>query len=528
MSDTVVPAGGIFFGKPHDHCGYCESKRPHRGPMVNAVMLPEQLSVRTYERLVFSGWRRSGTLLYAQKIPGDWCCPYYTIRLDAPAFRPSKSQRHVLAKWHRYLAREPAPEPPRPAETSPGETPHLSATREALARALCACIDALGGDVAGAGTGCAAVQANRPCQWAARGRFATAAAVALFHRSARLREQHRDVCALAGALQERLAGTEAVRATGLRVLALPSGHIGFFEPQGSPAKKTRTEATSVGAQQQDERVPGGPQRVPGAPPRVYTSRAVPSAFDAEEYALYRKYQTAVHRSAPDTLTEAGYTDFLVETPLVRAPLPGGAVLADGVDAFGSYHVQHRVDGRLVAVGVVDVLPHALSSVYCFYDPDLRATDLGTLVALREIAWVREAQRALPGLRHYAMGYYIHACQKMRYKARFHPSELLSWRSGTWVPLDDRRLALLDAGEAAGRPFVDLDPDAPSRTPMSRSRCAQLLRQCKFKFNASFPAMDSDILTEEGLDTIVDRCFPVFEHLGEWIFDGLCINLNLKL
>lgn len=36
---------------------------------------------------------------------------------------------------------------------------------------------------------------------------------------------------------------------------------------------------------------------------------------------------------------------------------------DKVLKLGSYHQCYRLDGQLVAVGVLDLLPHAVSSVY---------------------------------------------------------------------------------------------------------------------------------------------------------------------
>jgi arginine-tRNA-protein transferase len=35
-----------------------------------------------------------------------------------------------------------------------------------------------------------------------------------------------------------------------------------------------------------------------------------------------------------------------------------------------------LDGKLIAVGVVDILPKCLSSVYLFYDPDYAFLSLG--------------------------------------------------------------------------------------------------------------------------------------------------------
>ncbi|VDO67939.1 unnamed protein product [Schistosoma mattheei] len=51
--------------------------------------------------------------------------------------------------------------------------------------------------------------------------------------------------------------------------------------------------------------------------------------------------------------------------------------------FGSYHQQYWLDGeKLIAVGVIDLLPRCLSSVYVFYDPNYSFLHLGTYTALR--------------------------------------------------------------------------------------------------------------------------------------------------
>lgn len=106
--------------------------------------------------------------------------------------------------------------------------------------------------------------------------------------------------------------------------------------------------------------------------------------------------------------------------------------------LGSYHQCYRVDGKLVAVGVLDLLPHAVSSVYLFYDPDWQEWDWGKISALREIALVMEG-----GYEYYYMGYYIHSCIKMRYKGRFEPSYLLDPEIPAWNLLDSQLRSNLD-------------------------------------------------------------------------------------
>lgn len=89
------------------------------------------------------------------------------------------------------------------------------------------------------------------------------------------------------------------------------------------------------------------------------------------------------------------------------------------------------------VSVIDVLPRYLSSVYCFYDPRYQHLSLGVYSALREIQLAREY-----GVPYYVMGFYIHTCPKMRYKAQFRPCELLCpttfqarwWRWSPPLPL----------------------------------------------------------------------------------------------
>lgn len=50
--------------------------------------------------------------------------------------------------------------------------------------------------------------------------------------------------------------------------------------------------------------------------------------------------------------------------------------------YGSFHQQYWLDDNLIAVGVIDILPGSVSSVYFFYDPDYNFLSLGTYGSLR--------------------------------------------------------------------------------------------------------------------------------------------------
>lgn len=138
-------------------------------------------------------------------------------------------------------------------------------------------------------------------------------------------------------------------------------------------------------------------------------RDLPPRFDPTQFALYRRYIAARHAdgSMADASPES-YEDFLLR------PWGGDTRL-----------LELRLEGRLMAVAVTDVLEDALSAVYTFFDPELSAQAPGTVAVLCQIA---EARRL--GLDWLYLGYWIEECRKMRYKDRYRPLEALidgAWR-----------------------------------------------------------------------------------------------------
>jgi arginine-tRNA-protein transferase len=78
------------------------------------------------------------------------------------------------------------------------------------------------------------------------------------------------------------------------------------------------------------------------------------------------------------------------------------------------------EDQLIGVGLVDVLPDALSSVYFYHDPAWRPESPGTFTVLKEIEHAQQT-----GRRYLYLGYWIALCQSMAYKARFGPHEILN-------------------------------------------------------------------------------------------------------
>lgn len=68
-------------------------------------------------------------------------------------------------------------------------------------------------------------------------------------------------------------------------------------------------------------------------------------------------------------------------------------------------MQFLIDDRIIAVGVVDVLPHCLSSAYFYYDPAYAFLNLGTYSALREIEFVRKLVEKRPECHFYYVSFH---------------------------------------------------------------------------------------------------------------------------
>ena len=51
-------------------------------------------------------------------------------------------------------------------------------------------------------------------------------------------------------------------------------------------------------------------------------------------------------------------------------------------------MYHRIDGKLIAVGVIDIVYTIFNSAYFIYDPDYSFLSLGVVGAIREIEFLR--------------------------------------------------------------------------------------------------------------------------------------------
>jgi arginine-tRNA-protein transferase len=92
--------------------------------------------------------------------------------------------------------------------------------------------------------------------------------------------------------------------------------------------------------------------------------------------------------------------------------------------------------------VIDVLPTGVSSVYSYWEPDLREWSIGTYTALFEVELCR--RNNLP---YYYLGFLVPGARTMNYKAKFGPGEV--WDGENWLPVPGR-----DPSEPAMRQILE--------------------------------------------------------------------------
>ncbi|CAK4031693.1 related to arginine-tRNA- transferase [Lecanosticta acicola] len=306
------------------------------------------LSPDHYQALMDRGWRRSGSLLYVPDVSRS-CCPHYTLRLPAKAFKPTRDQRHALNRWNRFVLGEE-------------------------------CIK----------------QVNR--------KF----------------------------------------------------------PKTKEEKKHQNNTFDLTATVHEAELPN---LKPGIDPQHrFEVNLEPDKFTEEKFALFDNYQRNVHHEGDSDISRSGFKRFLCASPVTRRIESTGKQI-------GSYHQCYRLDGRLIAMAVLDLLPHAVSGVYLIYHSDFEKWSFGKLSALREAALALEQ-----GYQYYYMGYYIHSCKKMRYKGDYKPQYVLDYNNLEWDPLDDEMRNLMDRRKYArchsesahsepGASDLDQEEAVPFPTPL---------------------------------------------------------------
>lgn len=289
----------------------------------------------------------------------------------------------------------------------------------------------------------------------------------------------------------------------------------------------------------------------------------------DEHSVMVQYQKAVHKEGRREWSMSRYCDFLVTTPIITEPLsqdnydyiPSQSSTSDttnNVDlsdtysidiyanrdnpfllvkpaelptAFGTYHSYYYLDDKLIAVGVLDLLPKCLTTVYFFYDPDYSFLNLGIYSGLHEISMVRQMVSHYQGndenkLIHYYLGFYVHECKKMHYKTRFRPSYLLCSKTFYYVPTE---ICLQKLATQKYAQFADDDEQSSQQVVDSLGRLLEVPITCSvIRSNQmiNYLIWLEDNLGNEYVDLLVNAYLMAYAQLvGRDLLSKLCLQLN---
>ena len=145
-----------------------------------------------------------------------------------------------------------------------------------------------------------------------------------------------------------------------------------------------------------------------------TVETKPTHFDREAFDLYNEYNMMRHNKPQ--MPEYSYCDHVVNSPIVNQTM-------DGLD-YGTYHQLYKLDGKLVAVGVIDIVPTGIVSVYMWYSvsKEVMKLSFGVYSMLKEIEFVQELSKHNPRMKYYYLQGWNGNNKKLSYKANYSPEE----------------------------------------------------------------------------------------------------------
>lgn len=393
-----------FCGHGNRYCGYCKAKQDTR---ISYDFRAIRLTVSDYQDLLDRYFRRSGKYCY-RPTNNSTCCPNYSISCMASKFLLSRSQRRCIERMNSFL---------------------LIGDDNDLSKKL---------KLEYHGDG----QSNRFDQLVSK-KLMTKDEFEKLESSNKLRDKRFIRSCKNKAKHDNIDLNEAIRIVIEKNVSRYNKPLLNLEDYLYPTNKSRIHGIE----------PKHNLNIKLHPSESFASLAIQD----EKVDLMQRYQLAVHQEDESHWTTERYAEFLAYSPLITEQITDYshvgqsikyikdgdnlcASLADTSNYFllkppplpthyGSYHCLYYLDDKLIAVGVLDVLPKCITTVYFYYDPEYSFLNLGIYSALLEISMVRQLYKNYlrpanqSQLKHYYLGFYIHSCKKMHYKPTFRPSYL---------------------------------------------------------------------------------------------------------
>lgn len=415
----------VWYSDIESHrCGYCKNPKGS----ISYGMSMHQLTVHDYQDLIDRGWRRSGSYCY-KPIMNQTCCPQYTIKCDALNVQITKSQKKVIKKFNKFLG---------DGILTARSEDHADESNECGEGVSCRLYKEFPNNFKSQLTETNKTILNTDIEIKGQGD------INIENQINKTTVSNIDETALSCGdsipkqMDSKTNKESFKKGIGADVSKPPAKKAKLLRLERKKQKLLQRgmsldNISTIGNTQKSleqflDEIPLNAKHKLTIKLEMMHDKHISYQTSVD---LFAKYQQAIHNETLDECNEAQFYSFLIESPLKPEPFPDAA---EG-PGFGSFHQQYWLDDKLIAVGVIDILPKCISSVYFFYDPDYRNLTLGTLGSLRELAFTRQLNTSVPSITSYYMGYYIHSCPKMRYKGKLVPSYLLCPESYVWVPIE---------------------------------------------------------------------------------------------
>jgi len=464
-------------------CGYCGGSG-----LVQAAYTYTKLTPQDYEYLVNQGWCRYGDYYYKPNVKKS-CCKIFAHRLDITQFTLRPSQKKVIKKWEKFLINDKKIihqipkqdkiqddsvlinilEEGRQEEGSPNpknpEITKIDKNMEILQNGLEKLMEAFQNQqISLKATSQAKKVGKLEISEEARrkikllkanskkyGEYSTNILMLIYaENKTKLRSSVgiRDIQTFVTTVRDQIQNFLAPQVKPFHIYIQGNGYISFGLDQNKtikspivkrnisikpPQSKLGSFCDSCSRFFNVFRKKPSPNPLPLFDPKIEENNQkvrtilVPAHFDPEAFEVYKKHCDGRHEGK--NKTEEIFRQFFCLKAFDYVTLSGKnrAVLP-----IGSFHIKYYLEKKLIAVGVLDITPTCMQSIYFFYDPEYSYLSLGVIGVLKEIEYMKKMQVAFPKFKYYHLGGYIQTCQKVKYKVDYEPAELLCPETYTWV------------------------------------------------------------------------------------------------
>uniref|UniRef100_A0A8C5J3G4 Arginyl-tRNA--protein transferase 1 n=1 Tax=Junco hyemalis TaxID=40217 RepID=A0A8C5J3G4_JUNHY len=391
----------FFGGEDGYRCGYCRSDTGN----ISHGMWAHSMTVQDYQDLIDRGWRRSGKYVY-KPIMNQTCCPQYTIRCRALHFQASKSHKKVLKKMLKFISK--------------GDVSKVASEEEPMDSHI---EDVATCDFAYKSESQVSQSDLTPLAVDQAERVENEDEDSGETKEGNVQKAESDSVPICADKDTPVPAEPSHSAKAVHAPPKPGKGADLSKPPCRKAKDIRKERKLQKLLQNQMGTAEGSQLEGDQTFLLQNSKSKTNQpKNIEDFVFVPLPDDARHKLE--------FTRFLCDSPLEAEHAPNGPECG-----YGSFHQQYWLDGKIIAVGVIDILPYCVSSVYLYYDPDFSFLSLGVYSALREIAFTRQLCVKAPDLCFYYMGFYIHSCPKMRYKGQYRPSDLLCPETYVWTPIE---------------------------------------------------------------------------------------------